>query len=169
VQTKIKMKEDGIFEVTSSRQCKFVIAKPEMEGTLHPCTLGGRSSLPAVQYATINTRSSFDKILSKKYAAFRNVMTQQSLYERSRAHMTTVSTITTSKIKHTAFCANRAIDYPNHLLVPLLGTILSFVYELHLQCLCRNTLSDTRKVWLHMEVNQGGKINGTSGKTATCL
>ena len=146
MQTKIKMKEDGIFEVTSSRQCKFVIAKPEMEGTLHPCTLGGRSSLPAVQYATINTRSSFDKILSKKYAAFRNVMTQQSLYERSRAHMTTVSTITTSKIKHTAFCANRAIDYPNHLLVPLLGTILSFVYELHLQCLCRNTLSDTRKV-----------------------
>lgn len=56
VQTKIKMTEDGIFEVTSSHQCKFVIAKSEMEGTLHPCTLGRRSCRPAVQYATINSR-----------------------------------------------------------------------------------------------------------------
>jgi len=30
LQTKIKMTEAGIFVVTSSRQCKFVIAKPEM-------------------------------------------------------------------------------------------------------------------------------------------
>jgi hypothetical protein len=90
VQTKIKTTEAGIFEVTSNRQCKFVIAKTEMEGTLHPCTLGGRSCRLAVQYATINSRSFFDKILSKKYAAFRNVMTQHSLYERSRAHSTIV-------------------------------------------------------------------------------
>lgn len=51
VQTKIKMTEAGIFEVTSRRQCKFVIAKPEMEGTLHPAHLvggpvGRRYSMP---------------------------------------------------------------------------------------------------------------------------
>jgi hypothetical protein len=47
VQTKIRMTEAGDFEVTCSRQCKFVIAKPEMEGMLHPCTVGGRSDRPA--------------------------------------------------------------------------------------------------------------------------
>jgi hypothetical protein len=70
VQTKIRMREAGDFEVTCSRQCKFVIAKPEMEGMLHPCTVGGMSGRPTgrpkVQYVTINSRSFFDKILSKK-------------------------------------------------------------------------------------------------------
>ena len=45
---KIKMTEAGIFKVTSSRQCKFVIENPEMAEMLHPCTIGGRSDRPTV-------------------------------------------------------------------------------------------------------------------------